>query len=234
MSEEFLENAPLFEEENWEEIKPKRRFMRSPLLMLLLLLGASFLLFKTLPKALHFFDGSPLEECGELSDRPHLRRNNPELPPLAHQRYCQLSGTVDTFSILATGEVQESLSPYKRHEHRRYFVKLAGDKVFLILAGDRRDVVNYRDRQNSLLGFSIKEPGRILDPDQMPGYEHTSRTLRLKYSLPESQAIRLFDTTDHPHDYWPYLLICFLMALTIALALFSLFRFTWLRLRTES
>ncbi|MBU0554190.1 hypothetical protein KKF91_19110 [Myxococcota bacterium] len=215
------------EEEEAEAVKepaPRPTTMRHPLLLVFVILGAAFLFWRSLPPALEFFDADAPGDCGDLTLRPEQRAAQPDLPPLPHKQYCRLQSTVDTLSILATGEEQRSIDPYKRHEGRRYFVKLAGDKVFAVFAGERRDVVNYRDRKSSLVGFQVDEVGRVLDPDVMRGYEGTARTLRLKYSIPDGVPIRLFDTTDDPKKRWPYLLVCGLMLMMIGLASFGLAR----------
>lgn len=229
--EEFFQEEEALEEAHSWRARPTT--MRHPLLLLFVIGGAGFLFSRSLPAAQEYFDGDDPAECGELTQRPEQRAADPDLPPLTHGLYCHLGSTVDTLSILATGEEQRSIDPYKRHAGRRYFVKLAGDKVFAVLAGDRRDVVNYRDRKSSLVGFRLDEVGRILNPDAMMGYEGTARTLRLKYSIPDSTPIRLFDTTDDPKKRWPYLLVCGLMIVMILLASGGLIRLGLRKARGE-
>lgn len=200
--------------------------MRHPSLLLVLLAGAIFLFVGNLPRALDILEADDPADFGAISDRPHLEfENDPTLPDLTHDRYGKLEGVVQLPSILATGDkVDGEFDPYKANVGRKFYVKLDGAKVFAILDASRKEVVDFRERQRSLVGFQVNTTGRMVDPDVEPGYAGTARTLRLKYSIAETTPVRLFDTTYDPMSRWPYVLICGLMLFTALLALYGLLR----------
>ena len=87
--------------EDFEEQAARGFTMRHPILLVLVLVGASFMAYKTWPRAAYFF--ADLADCGALSDRPMLKQNDPEkVPPLNHDTYCTLDGTVHLMHALAT------------------------------------------------------------------------------------------------------------------------------------
>ena len=215
--------------ERWLEDEPPARprgfTMRHPLLLLLVLAGSLFVAWRSGPGVIYLAQTGRAAACGDLADRPRLRAEAPaELPALDDGLFCQLSGTVAVIPIFATGEAREAGDPAAREAGRKYFLKLAGEHVFAVVAGDRPDVVDHRIKQGSLCGFLVEGEGRVIDPDTRPGYQHTARVLRLKFGIPDSQPIRLFDTTDLPLDHWPSGVALLLMALTAGLAAFGLLR----------
>lgn len=199
--------------------------MRHPLLLVLVLAGASFMFVKSWPKALMVINADDVADCGDLTERPVIRRESPEaLPALDHDTYCGLFGVVENRNIYATGEPAQTDDIRKRDVGRKYFLKLNGDNVFGIVAADREDVLQYRLRKGSLLGFVVKGPGRMIDPAASEGFDQTERFLRSRFRIDPEQPLRLYDTTDDPKSRWPYLVICALMLLTGGLALFGLVR----------
>lgn len=198
--------------------------MRHPLLLLAVLAGSVFLLVQSAPRAAYMFT-EPVD-CGDITQRPIIRAENPDaLPALQHDTMCRLTGVVQSRATLATGEAKEGVDDlYAQHAGRKYFVKLDGDKVFAVLAADQKSVVDHRLRKGSMFGYAIDEVGRMLDPDGEPGYEHTARVLRLKFSIADDVPIRIFDTTDDPGRRWPFLAISIAMGFTALLALFGLVR----------
>lgn len=220
--------------EGWDDAPPPRArglMMRHPLLLVLVLAGAAFMFLKTWPRASYLLQAGEPQSC-DISERPGLAAESSKpLPPLPHDRYCVANSHVDKLDVFATGEVDETVAdPYRRHEGRRYYVKLFGDNVFAVLAADRKDVVDYRNRRGNLLGFEVADPGRMVDPAQDPGFQRAAQTLRLRFSIPEDAPIRIFDTTDHPANRWPYAAICVLMLFTALLALYGLVRMLRARL----
>lgn len=219
-----------FDEYDDFEAQAARGFtMRHPILLVLVLIGASFMAYKTWPRAAYFF--VDLSDCGVLADRPMLKQNDPSnLPPLKHDTYCTLDGTVHLMHALATvkkdgkqpGSNGGQLEPRSELAGVKYYVKLAGESVFAILPADREDVHRHRVRQSSLFGYQVKESGRIFDPQMEPGARSTGQYLRLNFGIPDDQRILLFDVTQHPSDRWGFLVILGLMAITIALAAFGL------------
>jgi hypothetical protein len=213
--------------------KPPRRpgvMMRHPLLLLAVLAAASFLLVQSLPRALAMFTDPT--ECGDISDRPERRRVNPDaVPDLPIEGYCHLTGVSQSRGNLATGEQREDTDdPYEKNAGRKIYVKLVGDRVFAVLPANRA-VLDYRLRQDGLVGYPIDAVGRIFDPEALEGYGDTVRTLRLKFSLPSDASIRIFDTTDDPRDRWPYLIVSIVLALTALLALYGLVKLLLARRR---
>lgn len=212
-------------EDAWDEApRPRGVTMRNPVLLLAVLAGSVFMFIKYWPRVAYMIEARTPAECGKIHLRPEQREAGEGLPPLTHDTWCNAEGLVQNFTILATGEPKEHTDPARRNEGRKYYVKLDGDKVFVVLAADRPDVINFRARRGSLLGFRVKEPGRMIDPDAEPLYGETGRKLRLHFSVPETETIRIFDTTDTPASRWPAAVGCVFLLLTGLLALFGLIR----------
>lgn len=218
---------------------PKRRgtTMRHPLLLVLVVAGAIFLFIKTWPKVAYMIDAQDPAECGDLSLRPEIRAKDPSaLPPLPHDTHCHVRAHVQGLSIMATSpndDVMQTGDPYKDNAGRKYYLKLDGDKVFGVIAADQKPVINFRLKRGNLLGYEIDAVGRMIDPDQEPSLRATAKTLRLKFNVPDSEPIRIFDTTQQPGDRWPYVVICALMAFTALLGLFGLLRILRRRARAD-
>lgn len=232
-----MREPPADEMEEWDAPAPARRgfTMRNPIMLLLVLAGSVFLLIKYWPQVQYLLDARNPADCGVISERPVLKHQGAPLPELRNNLYCELDGVVQTFMVLATGEPTDHPSPRKRNEGRKYYVKLDGDKVFAVLAADREDVMQHRERQGSLLGFEIKGTGRIIDPDVEPGYGPTARQLRLKFALPDNESVRIFDTTDDPSSRWTAVLASIFLLLTASLAMVGLVRIVRARLaRSEA
>jgi hypothetical protein len=207
--------------------------MRHPLLLILVLAGTTFMFIKSYPKAVMVFEGD-IAACGDLTDRPILRRQAPEkLPELKHDLFCTLTGVVESRNIYATGEAAQTNDLRTRDAKRKYYLKLNGDNVFAIVSGGRADVVKFRLRKGSLLGFEVVGPGRLIDP-VAKGFTNTERYLRSQFQIALARPIWLYDTTDEPSSRWPHLVICILMLLTAGLALFGLSRFAREKLDARS
>lgn len=230
---------PFFDEEHdddddeWGAPAPSRgTTMRHPVLLVLVVIGSVFMFIKTWPKVDYMIAARTPTECGDLSQRPEQRSDDPAgLPPLPHDTHCHVRAHVQRLSILATGASAETGDPSTDNAGRKYYLKLDGDKVFGVIAADRPDVINFRLRRGNLLGFEVDTVGRMIDPDQEPELRATAKTLRVKFGVPDSEPIRIFDTTQQPGDRWPYVAICVLMVFTALLALFGLLRV--LRVRRE-
>lgn len=203
---------------------PRGVTMRNPILLVAVLVGSIFMIFKYWPRVDYMIAARTPADCGKIHERPHMKAAGETPPPLTHDTYCTAQGLVQNFTILATGEAQAHTDPARRNEGRKYYVKLDGAKVFTVLAADRDDVVKHRARRGSLLGFEVKEPGRMIDPDVDPLYKETGRKLRLHFSVPEGEPVRIFDTTDTPNDRWPAAVGIIFLGLTALLALFGLIR----------
>lgn len=208
-----------------EREPPRRRgvMMRHPLLLIAVLGAAIFLLVQSWPRTAYMF--AEPAECGDISIRPELARTTPDaVPELPVDGLCHLVGISQSRGNLATGEAREDTDdPYEKNAGRKIYVKLVGDRVFAVLPASRA-VLDYRMRQDGLVGYPIDATGRIFDPDRLEGYEDTARTLRLKFSVGSDEPIRIFDTTDDPADRWPYLIVSIVLLLTALLALYGLVR----------
>ena len=212
--------------------------MRRPLLLVLVIFGASFLGLKTWEKAQFFF--AETQDCGVLVDRVRTIDNPPkDQVPFKHDTYCKLAGTVQMLNAYATPKKDGSqpgiggqIETLRELEGVKYYVKLAGDNVFAILPADRMDVHKYRVKKQGLFGFSFHETGRIIEPKREGRYIRTGRFLQLKFAIPEGQPVFIFNVNEHPGDRLKYLVIVGLMGLTILLALFGLLRIIRIRLRS--
>ncbi len=195
------ENAPI----------PEVHLLQHPVVLSLMLVAALFIVWKSLPDVTYVFTHQEPTDCGKISDRPFVE----DLKPLEHNSYCTMESVVQSLMIMSSGGSDKAAADDPTG--RKYFVKLDGDKIFAILAADREDVQRWLHEQNSLLGFSVTGPGRIIDPDEREELAGTAQKLRYTFSIDNETPIRLYDTTDHPWNHWPKLLIAALAAL-IALA----------------
>ncbi len=218
------------------EAAPRSAFtMRHPVLLVLILVGAGFMLLKSWPAVSLMIAGRSPVSCGDLTERPVIRQTAPDtLIALRHNTWCTVNAVVDRRTIYATGEATESKDPREQQAGRKYFLKLAGDNVFAVLAADREDVVRYRLRKGSLLGFEVKGPGRIIEPSTSGGFQQTEQFLRNKFPRLGDRPLWLYDTTDDPMSRWPYALISLLMVFTLLLAGVGLVRVTRERLANRS
>lgn len=227
MTADFDEYDPLVDDAwDTEAFPPPRGItMRSPILLLLVLMGSVFMMMKYWPRVAYMIQAQEPADCGSISERPILRSEDAsDLPPLTHNSYCRVQGTVQNFTILATGEPKVGKTEVERNAGRKYFVKLDGDKIFSVFGAERPDVIRFRGRHGSLLGFEMNENGRMIDPDADKGYAATARILRLKFGVEDNTPIRIFDTTDTP-ERWGALVGIIFLALTSLLALLGLFRY---------
>ncbi len=214
----------LYDDEAWPEEEPQPRrggvTMRHPVLLVAVLVGSVFLSFQTWQRVQHRFEVQEVLDCGDLNQRPY----QDGAQPLPHDRWCTLTGIIQSPTVLATGEPTETTNPYKRHAGRRFYVRLDGAKVWAVLPGDREDVVDYRARKGSLFGYEVKTAGHMIDPDQDPRLKRTGDVLKVKWGEPRDAEIRIFDTTEGPGSPWPYVGMLALLAVTALLALYGLVR----------
>ncbi|MEZ4463717.1 MAG: hypothetical protein R3F43_04150 [bacterium] len=147
--------------EDWDAPPPRRRgyTMRNPVLLVLVLAGSAFMAAKYWPRVAYLIESRNPADCGRISDRPITRMESPDaLPPLEHDRYCTLTGVVQTFTILATGEARDTPDPRKRNEGRKYYVKLDGDRVFAVIAADRPEVIKHRGARAACSASTWRAP----------------------------------------------------------------------------
>ena len=229
---------PLYEE--WEE-EPARRAprlgvtMRHPVLLVFVMAASVFMVHRHWRQATRLLEPDHLVQFGEITDRPHLKSEAPEsLPRLEHNRYGKLSGVVESTQLLWTGPKTDSADPVKKLEDRKYYLKLLGDRVFVMIAARRADVREFRMKHNnSLLGFALENAtGRMIAVDSEPSYRGLAATLRYKHSIPDDEPIWVFDTTAQPMDPRFAGGVVGLTALIALLALFGLVRLGIRRLST--
>ena len=229
------------EMDDFDDVTPPRRagiVMGNPILLVLVLVGAGFVLYKSAMRASFYFQEE--SQCGVLSDRPVLKQQSPnDIPQLEHGSFCRVVGTVQGLNAYATtneahGQEKSRHKTPSQLEGVRYYVKFAGDSVFGVLPAERNDIYRYRIRNNGLFGFEVDEPGRVINPDAEPRYEKIGAFLRLNFGIPKGQSIRVFDFTDQPSDQWPYVLVSSLMTLMMLVGLFGLGRKGWRALGPRS
>lgn len=139
-------------------------------------------------------DRGPVIDCGDLDSRAA------DAEPLPHDRYCTLSGTVETELVLTMGrENKAAVDEATRKSGLRYFVKLPGP-IVAALPGGRPDVESFKRDSNHLKGFRVEGTGRIFDPLQEKGYEGTGNALRQKFGIAADAPMRMFDASDQPPE----------------------------------
>ena len=215
--------------------QPPRRgvAMRHPTLLLLILAAAIFMIYAHVPIARYVLQSGDPADVGDITDRPDFRAEGQPVPALTHDRFSVLSGIIESTRLLWTGRQTTDDEGKPQVEGRRYYVKLAGDKVFIVLDAERADIDDYRLRhEGALLGFHIeRESGRMFDADREPGYRELGAQLRARYGLDSEQTVWVFDTTDQPTDRWYPTVVIALMTFIAGLALFGLIRVGRQRLR---
>ncbi len=217
--------------DDMESFRNQRGFtMRHPVLLLGVLIGSIFLGTKTWERASFFFVEA--SDCGVLLDRPALKAQSPSAAPeLRHNTYCKLKGINEQISALSTAK-KDGSQPFKDGNYEskaelegvKYYVKLAGDNVVGVIPAHRDDVMKFRDRKGSLTGFEFDEPGRLIDPSQVPSLRRTEAVLRIRWAIPDNEPIYIFDLTEKPADRWKDLVILIILAFTSLLALYGLGR----------
>jgi hypothetical protein len=182
---------------------PRRSLMRLALLLAVLVMAVGLMARLSAGATFLLFHGRT-QECGDIGQRAALRAADAAtLPPLEHGSWCHLKGVVAYPTLIATGEENpkaDSLS--ERNRGQKYITQLEGDRVFLIVAADRVDVINHVVEFRNLFGFHVEEHGRIIDPDLDPRFAEVGPTLRKRFEIPNDAPLRLFDTTDEPLGNW--------------------------------
>ncbi|MFN3203024.1 MAG: hypothetical protein ACE366_31815 [Bradymonadia bacterium] len=200
--------------------------MRHPLLLLFVIGLGVFTIIRELPSAQLFFADPTVINYGDLIERPQMRADGKEPPAFDHGVFCTLAGTVNSLTMQYQGA--RNSNGESTNTAAKYFVKIAGDSVFLIIAADREDVQTHIRSMTTLVGFGFEEQGRMINADHDPIYASTARTLRLHYNIKDDEPLWLFDTTDTPSAYRGHFLIVCFSGLVILVALFGLFRY-WRR-----
>ena len=145
-----------------------------------------------------------------------------------------MTGTVADLRVFSSGadhldgpEFEKGvLPPQSAFDGVKYFSKLTGDKVFVILnaADDRVYTVSAACRR-CLFGFNIDHVGRIVDPSQTSGsLKKIGHYMRRQFIVPANRPIRLFDTTDTPNSHLGHFIAWVVAALGALLASYGLIR----------
>lgn len=228
------ELPPDLDDLDWgEEDAPARQrgsytgvMMRHPLMLLLVIGLGVFTITRSLPAAELYFADPGAVDYGDMLERPEQRSEGKTPKPFVHGQFATLSGTV--ISLATLYQAARSDDP-PGAPGSKYFTKVAGDNLFLVVDASREDVQAHYDRVGrSLVGFEFREQGRLINPAEEPLYSSVDRTIRLKYNIKDDEPVWLFDTTDSPDEYLSHVIIIGFSGLVILVALFGLLRY-WRR-----
>ena len=217
--------------DDMQRFRQQRGFtMRHPIVLLAVLAGSILLAYQTWPKAAFFF--AEPTDCGELSLRPAQEAQKAgSAPPLMHDMFCRLKGINGQLSALATAK-KNGEQPFKDGmfetksslEGVKYYVKLVGANVVAVIPANRDDIMRFRERKGSITGFEFDDAGRLIEPSRLPYLNRTASALRIRWAIPDSEKLFIFDLTQRPQDRWTDLTVVGIMLLTALLATFGLFR----------
>ena len=228
MSNEFIDP----ELENWVSNAQKRRSLVNHPVPLFFMLAISIaLMFIIFPKAKLYFQ--EVKDCGDITYRPSQKPA--DRISLDHDTFCKMTGTVSDLRVCSSGtehlknvnQKKSKLPAQEEFEDARYFTKLAGDKVFIILDAADDDVYAHRKkyRGDGLFGFGVDHVGRVINPNSEGGKYHSiGKFLRTHFALSQTDEMRLLDTTDTPDDHIFHLIALVLVTLGALLASFGLIR----------
>jgi hypothetical protein len=197
------ESEAWFDSEEPPPEVPRRSLMRLALLVAVFIMAVGLMARLSAGATFLLFHGRTLE-CGDIGQRAAQRETNPEaVSALEHGSWCHLKGVVAYPTLIATGEENPKASSLsERNRGQKYITQLEGDRVFLIIAADRVDVINHVIEFRNLFGFHVEEEGRIIDPDRDTRFAEVGPTLRKRFEVPDDAPLRLFDTTDEPLGNW--------------------------------
>ena len=205
--------------------------MGRPIPLVFVFIASTILMTLIWPKA-ELYTQEVLD-CGDITIRPELEKN--QRPKLTHNTFCKLTGTVADIRVFTSGADhldgpefdKDVLPPQTAFENVRYFSKLTGDKVFVILDAAATDVYAHRRKRQgqALLGFGVDHVGRVIDPSLGGSkYRRIGNFMRAQFVVPPEKDIRLFDTTDTPDQHLWHLVALLVAALGCVLSGFGLFR----------
>jgi hypothetical protein len=226
---EFLEP----ELDNWLAKPQSSGLIRNrPIPLLIVCIISVILLAMIYPKAEFYL--KPVEDCGDITVRPEVAPD--QRIPLNHNTFCKMTGTVADLRVFTSGgdhldgpEYEKGvLPPQSAFEDVRYFSKLTGDKVFVMLDAAADDVYAYRRKHegDALFGFGVDHVGRVIDPAKASSsLRKIGHFMRRQFIVPGNRPIRLFDTTDTPAQHLSHFI-----AMLIALVGFLLSGYGLIRL----
>lgn len=190
--------------------------MRHPLLLIVVFVASCWMMVAYWPRVAYILESREPAEFGVVSDRPGLREDAPDkLPPMIHNRFGRLQGTVEHAFWTPPDDGAAT-----------YFGKLSGDKIFVILTGEDPTVEKFRLRRGSLTGFDVDGTGRMINPAEEPQFARLGMQLRLKFQIPDTEQMWIFDTRDQPYGQgrWRAILAEAALAFTALLSLLGLLR----------
>lgn len=225
---EFLEP----ELDNWlAKPRPSGLIMNRPIPLLIVFLVSVVLLAMIYPKAALYL--KPVQECGDITLRPETSPDS--RIPLVHNTFCTMTGTVADLRVFTSGgdhldgpEYEKGvLPPQSAFEDVRYFSKLTGDKVFVVLDAAADDVYAHRRKRegDALFGFGVDHVGRVIDPSQASSnLRKIGYFMRRQFIVPANRPIRLFDTTDTPGQHLSHFIAMLTAAVGFLLSGYGLVR----------
>ena len=236
MSNQFIEPEL---DEWYRQSKRRGMVMGKPIPLVFVLLASVVLMTLIWPKASLYTQD--VHDCGDITIRPEQKPT--ERLPLTHNTFCRMTGTVSDLRIFTSGaehldgpEYDKGVLPPKAaFEDVRYFSKLTGDKVFVILDAAAEDVYTHRLKRQgeALLGFGVNHVGRIIDPNVSgSSFRRIGNYMRAQFILPPEREIRLFDTTDTPEKHFWHLVAFIVAVIGCALSSFGLIRVLGRRRKT--
>ena len=222
MSNEFIDP----ELENWVDSQQKLKgSWRRVSVLGCAILMASALIALIYPKASLYFE--PTLDCGDITTRPERKKS--DRIKLNHNTFCSIRGIVSDLRVFSTEQDVDGpnkkptkIPPIEKLDGVRYFSKLAGDRVFIIL--DAQDPAVYahrlKRRGDGLLGYNVDQTGRLFDPDKSSrSMKNIGLFLKANFGLKSDQAIMIFDTTDVPSSHFNHLIALIVSILGLMLAM---------------
>ena len=113
------------------------------------------------------------------------------------------------------------IPPIEKLDGVKYFSKLAGDRVFIILDAQDTAVYEHRlkRRGDGLLGYNVNQVGRLFDPDKSSrSMKNIGLFLKANFGLKSDHPIMIFDTTDIPSSHFNHLVALIFSILGLILA----------------
>lgn len=136
-------------------------------------------------------DPNATDDCGDLDVAV-------DTSAWRHDTRCTLRGTATNPLNITMGKVDNSKEGPAQFAGLRRFVQLNGSNVIAVLPGDRPAVAAFFAERDSLVGFRVDSPGRLIETDKDAGYQGLGIGLRKKFGLAPDVQLWLFDTDPDP------------------------------------
>lgn len=139
-------------------------------------------------------DPNATDDCGDLDvavDQSSWK----------HDTRCVLRGTATNRLNVTMGKLNNGAPGAAKYAGLRRFVRLGETNVIAILPGGRESVHAWMlSHEESLAGYRVDAPGRLILADREAGYTGLGIGLRKKFGLPLDEPLWLFDTDPDPND----------------------------------